>query len=102
MAEYKEQIKLGQGKKINDTFFSSSICITDALLHAYEYNGKKYVNVNISVNANPDKYGKQVYINLNTWKPDGSKKAVNTEAVYTPTNTADKLDELNSDLPWED
>ena len=37
--EKKLQIRLGSGKKINETFLSSSLCITDALEYAYEYNG---------------------------------------------------------------
>ena len=54
--EKKQQIRLGSGKKINDTFLSSSLCITDALEHSYEYNGKKYIKLNISIFAEPDQY----------------------------------------------
>lgn len=81
--EKKQQIRLGSGKKINEAFLSSSLCITDALEHSYEYNGKKYVKVNISIYAEPDQYGKDVKITLNDYEP---KKA---DAVNI--NTKDSL-----------
>jgi hypothetical protein len=67
--EKKQPIRLGSGKKINETFLSSSLCITDALEHSYEYNGKKYIKLNISIYAEPDQYGKNVKITLNNFEP---------------------------------
>ena len=78
--EKKQQIRLGSGKKINETFLSSSLCITDALEHSYEYNGKKYIKLNISIYPEPDQYGKNVKITLNDYDPKakvGDTKAVN-------------------------
>lgn len=83
--EKKQQIRLGSGKKINDTFLSSSLCITDALEHSYEYNGKKYIKLNISIYPEPDQYGKNVKITLNDYDP----KAKDTKAVNI--NTKDSL-----------
>ena len=84
MNEKKQQIRLGSGKKINETFLSSSLCITDALEYAYEYNGKKYIKLNISIFAEPDQYGKDVKISLNDFQP---KTKVNTNdnsfAIYS-------------------
>jgi hypothetical protein len=80
--EKKQQIRLGSGKKINDTFLSSSLCITDALEHSYEYNGKKYIKLNISIFAEPDQYGKNVKITLNDYDP----KSKDTKAVSIKTN----------------
>lgn len=76
--EKKQQIRLGSGKKINETFLSSSLCITDALEYTYEYNGKKYIKLNISIFAEPDQYGKNVKITLNDYDPkaNGDTKAI--------------------------
>ena len=60
MENKKELVRLGSGKKINDTFFGSSFCITDALANAYEYKGKQYCNINIAVFPEPDQFGKNV------------------------------------------
>jgi len=86
--EKKQQIRLGSGKKINETFLSSSLCITDALEHSYEYNGKKYVKVNISIYAEPDQFGKNVKITLNDFEPKA-------KAETNPININTK-----SDLPF--
>ena len=82
--EKKQAIRLGSGKKINETFLSSSLCITDALEHSYEYNGKRYVKVNINIYAEPDQYGKNVKITLNDFEPKAKVNTNdNTFAIYS-------------------
>jgi hypothetical protein len=83
--EKKQPIRLGSGKKINENFLSSSMCLTDALKYAYEYNGKQYIKFNTSIFKEPDQYGKDVKITLNDYEP---KKA---DAVNINTK---------SDLPF--
>ena len=75
--EKKQQIRLGSGKKINETFLSSSLCITDALEHSYEYNGKRYIKVNINIYAEPDQYGKNVKITLNDFEAKVQANSIN-------------------------
>lgn len=75
MTEKKQQIRLGSGKKINERFLSSSLCISDAIDYAYEYNGKKYIKLNISIFAEPDQYGKDVKITLNDYDPKKSNES---------------------------
>ena len=89
MTEKKQQIRLGSGKKINETFLSSSLCITDALEYAYEYNGKKYIKLNISIFAEPDQYGKNVKITLNDYDP--KSKDIKAEIKSVSINTNDSL-----------
>jgi hypothetical protein len=67
--EKKQAIRLGSGKKINENFLSSSMCLTDALKYAYEYNGKQYIKFNTSIFSEPDQYGKDVKITLNDYEP---------------------------------
>ncbi len=87
--EKKQPIRLGSGKKINDTFLSSSLCITDALEHSYEYNGKKYIKLNISIFAEPDQFGKNVKITLNDYDPKA--KAETPKAKPVSINSNDDL-----------
>lgn len=68
----KPKVRLGNGKKRNSTWMTSSFCITDAEAHAYEYNGKKYVNININLYDAPNEYGKDVAITLNDFKKEES------------------------------
>jgi hypothetical protein len=87
MENKKELVRLGSGKKINDTFFGSSFCITDALANAYEYNGKQYCNINIAVFPESDQFGKNVKVTLNDFKPGAKKES----ATIAPINTKNDL-----------
>lgn len=70
--ETKEKaIYIGNGKKQKDNWMKSSLCLSDIPSeHIFEYNGKKYVKVNINVKDQPDQYGKDVSITVDTWKPE--------------------------------
>jgi hypothetical protein len=94
MENKKELIRLGSGKKINDTFFGSSFCITDALANAYEYNGKQYCNINIAVFPEHDQYGKNVKITLNDFKPNKN----NDIKIILPENKT--IINTKDDLPF--
>jgi hypothetical protein len=71
----QEKIRLGSGKKKSETWFKTSLCIDDAIQHSFEYNGKRYVKVDINVYAEPNQYGKDVQVTLDTYKPDQTKSA---------------------------
>jgi hypothetical protein len=75
--ETKPKIRLGSGKKRSASWMTSSICLTDAEAHAYEYNGKKYVNLNINVYDTPNQYGKDVAIYLNEYEKDAAVPKAN-------------------------
>jgi hypothetical protein len=64
----KEKIKLGNGKKRNETWITASICVSDAKEHSYSFNGKEYVNININIFKEPNQYDKDVAITLNDYK----------------------------------
>ena len=42
--------------------------------HWQEYQGKKYLKINININEGPDKFGKDVSITLDTWEPPNKPK----------------------------
>ncbi len=86
--EQNKKVRLGSGKKRKDNWMTASICITDALNHAYEYNGKKYVNVSINIFDQPDQYGKDISITLNDYKPKSS-----ADNVHEPKKPALKVDD---------
>lgn len=75
--DQKPKLRLGNGKKRNPTWMTSSFCITDAEAHAYEYNGKKYVNININLYDEPNQYGKDVAITLNEFEKDAAVPKAN-------------------------
>jgi hypothetical protein len=68
--ETKPKVKLGNGKKRSASWITAAICISDAEAHAYTYNGKKYVNLNVNIYDAPNEYGKDVAITLNDYKKE--------------------------------
>ena len=72
MAEKK--IYCGSGKKKNDTWLQVSINPDKLSGHIKEFNGNKYVKLNINI-GQPDKFGKDVQISVDTWEPNKSQQA---------------------------
>ena len=77
----KPKVRLGNGKKRSASWLTAAICISDAEAHAYTYNGKKYVNVNVNIYDAPNEYGKDVAITLNEYKKDEAIPKANS---FTP------------------
>ena len=57
-------------------FFSVSICLSDLPAEhiTTASNGKKYINLNINKKQQPDQYGKDLSVQVDTWKPDPNKE----------------------------
>jgi hypothetical protein len=73
MSETK--IKIGNGTKKSEKWLKSSICLTDIPKElTFEYNGKTYVKVDINIFDSPNKFGKDVNITIDEWKPSQEKK----------------------------
>lgn len=82
----KPKVRLGNGKKRSSSWLTAAICISDAEAHAYTYNGKKYVNVNVNIYDQPNEYGKDVAITLNDYKKD---EAIPKANAFTPEPVGD-------------
>ncbi len=70
----KPKTRLGNGKKRSESWITASLCLSDAEAHAYTYNGKKYLNLNINIYDKPNEYGKDVAISLNDYKKEEAAK----------------------------
>lgn len=82
----KPKVRLGNGKKRSASWLTAAFCISDAEDHAYTYNGKKYVNVNVNIYDQPNEYGKDVAITLNDYKKD---EAIPKANAFTPEPVGD-------------
>lgn len=100
MSDKKEIIYAGSGKQITGqygTFRAVTVCLTDLPKeHIFEYNGKKYIKLNVSDKREADQYGKDVSISVNTFKPD--EQAQNNNAA--PQQSAPQSKEADDDLPF--
>ena len=92
----KPKIRLGNGKKRSGSWLTAVICITDAEAHAYTYNGKKYVNLNVNIYDAPNEYGKDVAITLNDYKKEEN---LTSQVNKMPTAPAPLMEETY-DLPF--
>jgi hypothetical protein len=71
----KPAIYCGSGKKRNENWITATINVDKIKDHIQEYNGSKFVKVNIRIKPEPDQYGKDVSIAIDTWAPgDASNK----------------------------
>jgi len=75
----KETIYCGGGKQVKGeygTFRAVTINLSNLPTeHIFEYEGKKYVKLNISDKKEADQYGKDVSVSVNTWKPEQQSEA---------------------------
>jgi len=80
-------------------FFSVSICLSDLPAEhiTTAKNGKKYINLNINKKQAPDQYGKDLSVQVDTWKPDATKAA--PAAVATPAVSVTNSEDFG-DLPF--
>ena len=69
MSTKQPKIYVGKGVRKSETWIKATINPDKILEHVEEYKGSKYVRINININQKPDKYGKDVEITVDTWKP---------------------------------
>ena len=91
--ENKEVIYAGSGKTVSGQygeFFKVTVCLSDLPKeHVFEYNGKKYVKLDISKKKETDQYGKNVKVQVDTWKPE--TKTASFEPAPAKAETQDDL-----------
>jgi len=97
MSEPKKTIYAGGGKQVTGqygTFRAVTINLSDLPSeHIFEYNGKKYIKLNVSDKQEPDNYGKDVSVSVNTWKPEKEK-------TESSDSEGDFLKSVSDDLPF--
>lgn len=84
ISEKQNKVYCGSGKKKSDTWLSATINVDKIQDYIQEYNGSKFVKININLKTQPDQYGKDVSISIDTWKPEESKS--NFTHDNTPLN----------------
>lgn len=71
--EKKSKVYCGSGKKRNETWVQITINPDKIKDYIQEYNGNKFVKLNLNLMATPDKFGKDVQVSIDTYEP-GPKK----------------------------
>lgn len=71
--EKQKKIYCGSGKKKSDTWIQITINPDKFADYLQEYNGNKFLKLNINLLNEPDKYGKDVQVTIDTWKPEAKQ-----------------------------
>ena len=79
MENKTEKIFVGSGKeKFEGNMVQTSLCLTDITNNAkefiFEFEGKKYIKLNVCKKREIDQYGKSHYVEVDTWKPEPKKQ----------------------------
>tara|TARA_R100000773_G_C4221040_1_gene119890 strand:+ start:4057 stop:4335 length:279 start_codon:yes stop_codon:yes gene_type:complete len=92
MAE-NNNIFVGSGKQVFDNMVEISVCLSDIPReHTFEYNGKKYVKLNVTKKKEGvDQYGKTHSVKINTYRPEEKAK---------PEPAKVEVEEDDDDLPF--
>lgn len=90
----EKPIYCGSGKKQNDSWLKVTINPEIISKYVETYEGNKFVRLNINIKDAPDKYGKDVSITVDIWKPN---KEMSTGEV---TGQVTGQVENSSDLPF--
>jgi len=77
-----QKIYAGKGKKMKESWLKVTVNPDVIAEHIKEFKGAKFVKLDININPEPDKYGKDVSISIDTWEPTqekGEEPATRTE-----------------------
>ena len=56
--------------------------------HVFDYKGNKYLKLNVNLKDQPDQFGKDVSLSVNTYNPEEQKE---TKPVAEVSNSSDDL-----------
>jgi len=76
----EKKVYCGSGKKQNEKWIKASINVDKFKDHIQEFKGHKFLRLNININDEPDQYGKDVSISIDTWQPEGQPQTTETVA----------------------
>lgn len=92
--EKEKKIFVGSGKKRKENWLSITVNPDKLADHVQEYEGNKYVKLNVNILKEPDKYGKDIEVTIDTWKPDGSKAVAKVEQQKEEFRVPDTSDDV--------
>ena len=101
MENKSKTIYCGGGKKQNDTWFKVTINPDKIQDYIQEYNGSKFVKLNVNIKSEPDQFGKDVSISIDTWNPNNSQNLSTQDETTGQDNNIDQANNAEEDdLPF--
>ena len=93
----EKKIYAGSGKKKSDTWLSISINVDKIKDHIQEYNGNKFVKLNVNISKEADKYGKDVQVTVDTYNPEGRQSKTPAPQRNTQQGRQDSWQAVSND-----
>ena len=84
MSKKEETIYCGSGKVMNPKWLKVTINPSKLADYIQEYNGNKFIKLNINLKDEADQYGKDVSISVDTWKPEPQPEKVSDTSNDLP------------------
>lgn len=72
----QDKIYCGSGNQKTDTWLKITINPDKIKDYIQEYKGNKFVKLDINLKSAPDKFGKDVEVTVDTWKPTKNEDKV--------------------------
>ena len=72
----EKTIYCGSGKVMNEKWLKVTINPTKIVDYIQEFNGNKFIKLNVNIKEEADQYGKDVSISVDTWKPEEKQAKV--------------------------
>ena len=95
-----DTIYCGSGKQQTKTWFKATVKTKVLMEHLQEYKGSEFTKININLKDEPDQYGKDVEITVDTWKPNETDSIKDTEVTDDTGKEEPPEVEDNDDLPF--
>lgn len=78
----EKTIYCGSGKSMSNKWFKVTINPDKLKEHIQEYNGNRFIKLNINVKDEADQYGKDVSISVDTWQPEEKQESTTNDLPF--------------------
>lgn len=78
----EKTVYCGSGKTQNEKWLKATINVDKIKNHIEEFNGHRFIRININIKDEKDMYGKNVSISIDKWEPE-QKEQVNKNEFET-------------------
>ena len=80
----EKKIFCGSGKQKTDTWLKITVNPDKLMEYVQEYKGKRFVKLDINLLPEPNQFGKDVEVTVDTWQPTQKKEQVDMTDTKDP------------------
>ena len=92
-----KKIYAGSGKQKTDSWLKITVNPDKLMEYVQVYEGRRFVKLDINLLPEPNQFGKDVKVTVDTWQPDKKKVEARVDSPYI---APEDLNTNNDDLPF--